>query len=535
MLDHVAHEHGVRLPLGQVGLEQLRGDHLEAKLVAGIARRELARLDPERAPAALPRLRQQEPDPAAEVHEQRRLLGFASGAAAVALDPVEDGAGGLTLALLLDHVVLRLRLGIALRELGLGRHPLELHVTAAAAPDDVGERLTEAVGRRGQPLFARLAGDREVRLERPGAAGGALHSVGHRVPIIAVDMDTGPTGTTTAIADGGRQLRLLSVVAPVYNEEDGIREFSTRVASALGDLPFELILVDDGSSDGTGGVLADLAASDPRIRVITLSRNFGHQAALTAGLDHAQGEATVMMDSDLQDPPEVVPQLLDRWRAGAEIVYAVRGQRTGETRFKLTTARWFYRLFNRLTKIDLPPEAGDFRLLDRRALDALLEMRERSRFLRGMTAWVGFDQERVIYERDARFAGETKYTPARMVRLSVDAISSFSSLPLQAATLFGFLFSIVAFLGIPVAIGFRVAGEFVPGITTVLFVVLLLGGIQLITVGIIGEYLGRVYDEVKRRPLYVVRSRTNAEAPAHLRGSTEDPAEVPRIELERRE
>ncbi len=317
----------------------------------------------------------------------------------------------------------------------------------------------------------------------------------------------------SAPSQGGPDLALLSVVAPVFNEEESVDEFIRRVSTALAGTPYELILVDDGSKDRTPEILAGLAANDPRLRVVTLSRNFGHQAALTAGLDHARGDATVMIDSDLQDPPEVIPRMVEAWRGGAEVVFAVREERPGETRFKLTTARWFYRLFNRLTRIDLPPQAGDFRLLDRSALDALLEMRERSRFLRGMTAWVGFKQEQVGYERDARFAGETKYSTSRMVRLSVDAFSSFSSLPLQAATLFGFMFSFVAFLGIPIAIAFRLSGSFVPGITTLLLVVLLLGGIQLITVGIIGEYLGRVYDEVKRRPLYVVRSRTNAEPP----------------------
>ncbi len=312
---------------------------------------------------------------------------------------------------------------------------------------------------------------------------------------------------------GGRDLALLSVVAPVFNEEETINELHRRVAAALGDLPFELIVVDDGSRDRTPEILAEIAAGDQNVRVVRLSRNFGHQAALTAGLDHARGDATVMIDGDLQDPPEVIPEMVERWRGGADVVYAVRAKRPGETRLKLATARWFYRFFGRIAQIELPEQAGDFRLLDRRALDALLEMRERSRFLRGMSVWVGFEQAQVTYERDARHAGDTKYTPMKMIRFSLDAISSFSYRPLQAATILGFVFSIIAFLAIPVAIGFRIAGEFVPGITTVLLVVLLLGGIQLITVGIIGEYLGRVYEEVKGRPLYVVRDRLNLEAP----------------------
>jgi glycosyltransferase involved in cell wall biosynthesis len=310
-----------------------------------------------------------------------------------------------------------------------------------------------------------------------------------------------------------RELGLLSVVAPVFNEVETIAEFHNRVSSALEGTRFELLLVDDGSVDGTEQVLTRIADLDPRVQVISLSRNFGHQAALTAGLDHARGDAVAMLDSDLQDPPEVIPKLLDEWRAGADVVYAVRETREGESRMKLATARWFYTLFAKLTDVELRQNAGDFRLLDRGALDALNSMRERSRFLRGMSVWVGYRQVAVPYQRDARYAGETKFTPRRMVRFSLDALSSFSHVPLQLATVLGFLFSIVAFLAIPVAIGFRIAGQFVPGITTVLLVVLLLGGIQLITVGIIGEYLGRVYDEVKQRPLYLVRQRLNQPPP----------------------
>ena len=307
----------------------------------------------------------------------------------------------------------------------------------------------------------------------------------------------------------GRELSLLSVVAPVFNEEETLAEFHRRVVAALGDIPFELLIVDDGSSDATPRILAGLAAGDDRVRVLELSRNFGHQAALTAGLDHAEGDAIVMLDSDLQDPPELIPEMLEHWRQGSDVVFAVRRGRPGETRAKLTTARWFYRMFAKLAQIDLVQNAGDFRLLDRRALSALNSMRERNRFLRGMTVWVGYTQTAIPYDRDPRFAGDTKYSLRKMTRFSLDAIFSFSHMPLQAATVLGFVFSLVAFLGIPVAIGFRIAGQFVPGITTLLLVLLLLGGIQLITVGLIGEYLGRVYDEVKGRPLYLVRARLN--------------------------
>ena len=306
-----------------------------------------------------------------------------------------------------------------------------------------------------------------------------------------------------------RTLGLLSVVAPVYNEELLIGEFHRRVTQALEDVPFELVLVDDGSSDETASQLEDLADGDPRVRVVTLSRNFGHQTALTAGLDHAAGDAVVMLDADLQDPPELIATMLDHWRSGCDVIYAVREERAGESRFKLTTARWFYALFDRLAQVDLHQNSGDFRLLDRRALDALLSMRERDRFLRGMTVWVGYTQAAVSYQRDARFAGETKYTLSRMLRFSIDAILSFSERPLQMATLLGFLISTLAFVAIPVVIVLRVLGHYLSGFSTITIAVLLLGGIQLIALGIIGEYVGRIYNEVKGRPLYLVRARRN--------------------------
>jgi len=306
-----------------------------------------------------------------------------------------------------------------------------------------------------------------------------------------------------------RELSLLSVVAPVFNEEGNARVFCERTVAALEGLPIELVLVDDGSTDGTAAILDELAAADERIRVVTLSRNFGHQTALTAGLEHAAGDAIVMIDSDLQDPPELIPDLVDWWRKGSDVVVAVREAREGETRLKLLTAAWFYRLLGRVAQIEVEQNAGDFRLLSRRALDALLAMPERNRYIRGMTAWVGFTQTSVPYKRAPRHAGDTKFSFLKMLRFSFDAVASFSYVPLQLATLLGFLFAAAAFLSIPVAIGFRIAGEFVPGVTTTVVAVLLLGGIQLMAIGIIGEYLARVYDEVKRRPLYLVQSRRN--------------------------
>jgi polyisoprenyl-phosphate glycosyltransferase len=305
---------------------------------------------------------------------------------------------------------------------------------------------------------------------------------------------------------------LVSVVAPMHDEAETVTRFHERVSAALEGETWELVVVDDGSRDGTGARLAELSESDPRVRVVVLSRSYGHQAALTAGLEHARGDAVVMLDGDLQDPPEVITEMLERWREGSDVVYAVRSDRPGETPFKLITARWFYRLFARLARIELAADSGDFRLMDRAPLDALLSMPERSRFLRGMTVWVGFTQTAIPYERAARTGGSSKYTLHRMIRLAFDAITSFSHAPLQAATVLGFVFSLLAFLAIPLAIVARYADIYERGVPSTIVIILLLGGIQLITVGIIGEYVGRIYDEVKHRPLYVVRDSIDADA-----------------------
>jgi glycosyltransferase involved in cell wall biosynthesis len=311
-----------------------------------------------------------------------------------------------------------------------------------------------------------------------------------------------------------RNLGLLSVVAPVLDEEETLERFYERTVAALADLEFELVLTDDGSTDATPRILGRLADADPRVRVVSLSRSFGYQAAVTAGLDHARGDAVVTIDADLQDPPELIPQLVDRWREGSDVVYAVRRERPGESHAKLLTARWFTRLFSTLSELDIPADAGDFRLLDRRALDEVLAMRERARFLRGMTVWVGFTQSSVPYDREPRGAGESRYSWRTLLRISFDAITSFSRVPLQIATVVGFVVSAVAFLAIPYAIVARILGvSYVKGFSTLLLAVLFLGGVQLITLGIIGEYLGRVYDEVKARPLYVVRGRRNVREP----------------------
>jgi len=269
---------------------------------------------------------------------------------------------------------------------------------------------------------------------------------------------------------------------------------------------WELVLVDDGSQDGTADILRQLAHQDGHIRPVIFARNFGHQLAVTAGLDYSRGQAVVIIDSDLQDPPEVIPQMIAEWHNGYEVVYAVRTEREGETWFKLFTASLFYRLIYRITDVDIPLDTGDFRLLDRKVVNVLNKMRERHRFLRGMSVWVGFRQTGVPYKRAARFAGETKYPLKKMVKFAGDAITGFSYLPLQLATYLGFLAAGVSILAIPVVIATRIAGsQAFFGQATTLIAVLFLGGVQLISLGILGEYIGRIYDEARGRPLYIVR------------------------------
>lgn len=299
----------------------------------------------------------------------------------------------------------------------------------------------------------------------------------------------------------------ISIVAPAYNEEEVLPEFYRRVRDvmdALGE-PWELILVNDGSQDNTLAVMRELHAKDPRVKVISFSRNFGHQLAITAGLDYAQGDAVVIIDADLQDPPEVIPELVEKWREGYDVVYAVRKERHGESWFKEWTAKLFYRLIYRITDVDIPKDTGDFRLMDRKVVNVLRTMRERSRFMRGLSVWVGFKQTGVYYVREPRFAGETKYPLRKMLKFALDAITSFSYVPLQLATYFGFAIALLSLVAMIVAVYLRLStGRALLGQATTLVAVLFLGGIQLIFLGIIGEYLGRIYDEVKARPLYIV-------------------------------
>jgi glycosyltransferase involved in cell wall biosynthesis len=307
-----------------------------------------------------------------------------------------------------------------------------------------------------------------------------------------------------------------SIVAPAFNEEAVLQELYRRVAEVMESTgePWELVVVNDGSRDRTSEIVRELHAADSRVKLVDFARNFGHQLAVTAGLDYAQGDAVVMIDADLQDPPEVILEMIARWKEGYEIVYAVRSEREGETWFKEFTAKLFYRLIYRITDVDIPMDTGDFRLMDRRAVDVMGQMRERHRFIRGMSVWVGFRQTGVTYKRRARVAGETKYPFRKMFRFALDAITSFSYLPLQLASYLGFGVAALSGLFILAVVLLRLLGSSSPpfyGQATTLVAVLFLGGVQLISIGIIGEYLGRIYDEVKARPLYIVRETVGFE------------------------
>lgn len=297
-----------------------------------------------------------------------------------------------------------------------------------------------------------------------------------------------------------------SIIAPVYNEHESLPELHRRMVEVMEKTgePWELVLVDDGSSDGSTEVIREMAKQDPRIRAVIFARNFGHQIAVTAGLDYSRGDAIVIIDADLQDPPEVVLEMIAKWKEGYEVVYAVRAEREGETWFKKTTASLFYRLIFKITDIKIPMDTGDFRLMDRKVVNVMNRMRERHRFLRGMSAWIGFKQIGLPYRRAARFAGVTKYPFKKMMKLALNAITSFSYFPLQLATYVGFVSAAISIIAIPVVIIERLTGQqaFL-GQATTLIAVLFLGGVQLMSLGILGEYIGRIYDEAKGRPIYI--------------------------------
>jgi polyisoprenyl-phosphate glycosyltransferase len=303
----------------------------------------------------------------------------------------------------------------------------------------------------------------------------------------------------------------LSVVVPAFNEQDSVPVMVERVRAAVEGVVdgFEVVFVDDGSHDATWERIVAAAAGDSRIRGVRFARNFGHQAALTAGVDAARGRAVVIIDGDLQDPPELIPDLVAQWREGYEVVFAQREVREGETWFKRTSAAAFYRLLRSITNVDIPVDTGDFRLMGPRAVAAFRALPERNRFIRGLVSWIGFPQVAVRYRRHARLAGDTKYPLKKMLRFALDGITSFSFLPLRLATWIGFTISVVAFLYILVVIGLKIAGINWPGYTSLMASILFLGGVQLTMIGILGEYVARVFEEVKRRPLYLVGESTD--------------------------
>jgi dolichol-phosphate mannosyltransferase len=299
-----------------------------------------------------------------------------------------------------------------------------------------------------------------------------------------------------------------SIIAPIFNEFENIPELYRRISEVMNSTgePWELIMVDDGCTDGSTDRIRELAKQDSRVRPVIFSRNFGHQIAVTAGLDYARGQAMIIIDADLQDPPETILALVEKWKEGYEVVYAVRTEREGESWFKLLTASMFYRLIYRITDVKIPLDTGDFRLIDRKVVDVMNSMREKHRFLRGMSSWVGFKQIGVEYKRAARLSGATKYPLRKMLKFAQDGITGFSYFPLQIATYIGFVAAGLGVLTIPIVIIGRLAGsEAFYGQASTLIAVLFFGGVQLISLGILGEYVGRIYDEVKGRPLYVVR------------------------------
>ena len=305
---------------------------------------------------------------------------------------------------------------------------------------------------------------------------------------------------------GGRR-HLISVVVPVLNESAVVRAFYERASKALRAIPdfdYEFVFVDDGSQDDTSAQLKSIAGGDPRLRLIKFSRNFGHQIAISAGIDHARGDCVAVIDVDLQDPPEVIPSLIDKWREGFDVVYGRRIARDGETVMKRATAAAFYRLLAKVSKIQIPNDVGDFRLMSRRVVNELKNLREKDRFVRGLVSWLGFPQTAVEYQRAPRHAGETKFSYREMVQFAIDGVTSFSTAPLRLATWLGYAASLLAFIYLASVIVQKMMGITVQGFATIMVAMTFLGGVQLICLGIIGEYLGRIFNEIKRRPMYII-------------------------------
>jgi polyisoprenyl-phosphate glycosyltransferase len=326
---------------------------------------------------------------------------------------------------------------------------------------------------------------------------------------------------------------VVSVVVPCYNEEEVLLHCHSRLTQVLAtmeDMDYELVYVNDGSSDRTDEILRTLNETSSHTRVVMLSRNFGHQAAVTAGLTAAVGQCVVIIDADLQDPPEVILEMVERWRQGDEVVYGIRETRAGESGFKLRSAQLFYRLINKLSDVHIPLDTGDFRLLDRRAANALLAMPERHRLLRGMASWIGFRQYGLKYAREARFAGATKYPLRKMLNLALDGIFSFSTVPLRFVTILGLFTSALAAAGILYSLGVRIFTQhWVAGWATLILAVLFTGGVEMFCFGILGEYIGRIYTEIKQRPLFVVREMLELNGRA---GELKVPAVSPQSEAE---
>ena len=309
-----------------------------------------------------------------------------------------------------------------------------------------------------------------------------------------------------------------SIIAPIYNEEGNIQILYERIKEVMDSTgeSWELVTVNDGSRDRSLELLQALSAQDSRIKMVNFARNFGHQIAVTAGLDYASGDAVVIIDADLQDPPEMILEMIERWKAGYEVVYAVREERKGESWFKLVTAKVFYRLIYRITDVDIPMDTGDFRLMDRKVVDALQSMREHNRFIRGMTSWIGFKQTGISYVRQARHSGETKYPLRKMIRFAMDAITGFSYFPLQIMVYVSFFLGVLAILAIPVISLLRVAlgSGFLGGQVTTIVLLLLLSSFQLFFLFVMGQYVARIYDEARDRPLYIVASTSGFEREA---------------------